>query len=331
MNRTRHKRYKQQKPGGGGRVAALAILAVIILAVSGYLFLKRHHEATHHAPPPVASPAEPKAPVTPEAVAPRPPPQLPATGESLPERGAATAPAETPPLAGKRHQPDQAGAGKGRLAIIIDDMGSSMEEARSLADIGVPLTFSIIPGLHSYREVASFAASHGIETMIHIPMQPKEWPQRRLEANGLLLSMDDDAVRGRLEEFMRDIPGAVGANNHMGSEYTEHGEKMRVVLEELKSRGLFFIDSVTTAGTTGLRLAREMGVRSERRNVFLDNEQNEAYILGQLNQAVRVARRTGAGIAICHPHPATIRALTALLPGLEQQGITLVPASRLVR
>lgn len=223
------------------------------------------------------------------------------------------------------------GPGEGRLAIIIDDMGTSVEEARSLADIGVPLTFSIIPGLHSSREVASFAASKGIETMIHMPMQSQGWPQRRLEANGLLLSMDDAAVTDRVEEFVREIPTAVGANNHMGSEYTEHEEKMRVVLGVLKSRGLFFVDSVTTAKTTGLRLAREMGVKSARRNVFLDNEQNAAYIRGQLNQAVRVAQKTGAGIAIGHPHPATISALTALLPELGKQGITLVPASRLVR
>ena len=69
-----------------------------------------------------------------------------------------------------------AGLRTGRLAIIIDDMGTSMQEARSLAGIGVPLTFSIIPGLRYYREVAEFATSNGIETMIHIPMQSKEWP-----------------------------------------------------------------------------------------------------------------------------------------------------------
>ncbi len=327
MNRTRHKRYKQQQ-GGGGRFATLAILAVILLAVCGYLFLKPHHGTVRPVPPTVPPPVASRTPLSPET--PVPPPQPPAA-ETVPKMGATPHPVVTPPVTGEARRPDYAGEGKGRLAVIIDDMGSSVGEARSLADIGVPLTFSIIPGLARYREVASFAASAGIETMIHIPMQPKEWPQRRLEANGLLLSMDDAAVRDRLEGFMRDMPSAVGANNHMGSEYTEHGDKMRVVLGVLKSRGLFFIDSMTSPRTTGLRLAREMGVRSERRNVFLDNEQNEAYIQGQLNQAVQTARKAGTAIAICHPHPATIKALASLLPGLEQQGITLVPASRLVR
>lgn len=218
-----------------------------------------------------------------------------------------------------------------QLAIIIDDMGSSMQEARTLAGIGVPLTFSIIPGLRSYREVASFAASSGIEAMIHIPMQSKEWPERRLEHNGLLVSMSDADISEKLADFMRNLPGAVGANNHMGSEFTEHEDKMRAVLEALKGRGLFFIDSVTSSESAGTRLAKELGVKSGRRNVFLDNEQNDAYIRGQLRQAVQLARKTGRAIAICHPHPATLQTLAAALPELKAQGITLVPASQLVR
>jgi polysaccharide deacetylase 2 family uncharacterized protein YibQ len=233
-------------------------------------------------------------------------------------------PEDTPPV-------DKPVGRSGRLAIIIDDMGSSMQEARSLAGIGVPLTFSIIPGLRSYREVAAFAASSGIETMIHLPMQSQGWPERRLEANGLLVSMADDAISERLEEFMRTLPAAVGANNHMGSEFTEHEDKMRVVLTTLQGKGLFFVDSVTSPKTVGLRLARELNMKSGKRNVFLDNEQDPAYIQGQLNQAVRLAKKTGGVIAICHPHPVTIRTLETALPALARQGITLVSASQLVK
>ena len=210
-------------------------------------------------------------------------------------------------------------------------MGGSMQEARSLAGINVPLTFSIIPGLHRCREVAAFAASNGIETMIHIPMQPKGWPEQRLEAHGLLVSMADEAIRERLDDFTRAIPQAVGANNHMGSEFTEHEDKMRVVLGGLKGRGLFFIDSVTSSQSVGNRLARELEMKYGRRNVFLDNEQDTTYILGQLDQVVRMAKKRGAAIAICHPHPATIRTLQSALPRLAGQGVILVPASQMVR
>ncbi|MFZ4855363.1 MAG: divergent polysaccharide deacetylase family protein [Desulfuromonadaceae bacterium] len=223
------------------------------------------------------------------------------------------------------------GSGSGRLAIIIDDMGSSMSEARSLEAIKVPLTFAIIPGLRVDTEVAAFAAAHTIETMIHLPMQSKGWPTQRLEVNGLLVEMDEGEIQERMSGFVQKFPKAVGANNHMGSEFTEHGEKMTAVLQSLQKHNLFFIDSVTSAGSVGGEIAQRLGVRSARRNVFLDNEQNRSYIIGQLNQAVRLAKKNGSAIAICHPHPATIAALAASLPGLAGQGITLVPASRLVK
>lgn len=321
MTRPNQKKQKQ----GGGSYAALIVLALVLLSVGGYLLFSPDSETskTVQAPPPpirmATPPPSPRPPVPPTAgVAPK-------TEEKPVYPVAKPAPEAAVPV------PPVKGSGPGKLAIIIDDMGANLQEARSLAAIGVPLTFSIIPGLRSYREVASFAAANGMEIMIHIPMQSKGWPERRLEANGLLVSMQESAIREHIEGFCRDIPRAVGANNHMGSEFTEHEAQMRAVLEVLQGKGLFFIDSVTSPHSVGQKLAREMGIRTARRQVFLDNEQDAAYIVGQLDQAVRMAKKNGAAIAICHPHPMTIRTLAAALPALQHQGIAFVPASQLVK
>lgn len=320
MTKSRHNRYK--KKSSGSAYAVLAILVLLFLVIGGYLAFKPGQPSPkppHPIPPLVQNTPQPE---QPGPVSPTSPEQAPVQADMTSARPI-TRPAVIP------HTPVPTGSGQ--LAIIIDDMGTSLQEARSLAGIGVPLTFSIIPGLRNYREVAAFAAANGIETMIHIPMQPKGWPQRKLEANGLLLSMNDADITTQVNEFMAEIPKAVGANNHMGSEFTEHENDMRAVLVALKSSGLFFIDSMTSPKTVGLKLAEELGMKAARRDVFLDNEQNGPYIQGQLDQAVRIAKRRGASIAICHPHPATISALAALLPGLERQGIKLVPVSHLVR
>ncbi|MDD2501315.1 MAG: divergent polysaccharide deacetylase family protein [Geobacter sp.] len=221
-------------------------------------------------------------------------------------------------------------SGKAELAIIIDDMGSSLQEARSLAGIGVPITFAIIPGLRHDREVAHYATGQGIEIMIHMPMQSREYPQRRLEANGLLLEQSDEELRSRVLDYLNALPQAVGANNHMGSGFTEHPDKMRVVLKLLKEKGLFYVDSITTPKTTGLKVAAECRLPASRRDVFLDNEQKEEYIRGQLEQAVARARKNGHAIAICHPHPTTISTLTKTLPELQSKGVTLVKITKLV-
>ncbi|MBT1074496.1 divergent polysaccharide deacetylase family protein [Geobacter grbiciae] len=221
-------------------------------------------------------------------------------------------------------------AGSGNLAIIIDDMGKGMQEARSIIDIGVPVTFSIIPGLPKVRQVAQEAQRRGIEAMIHLPMEPKGYPERRLEENGLLLSQSNDEIVVRMNGYFKEVPQAVGANNHMGSAFTENKEKMAIVLRVLKEKGLFFVDSKTSAISVGESTAREMGLRTASRSVFLDNIQDVGYISKQIRQAASIARKRGSAIAICHPHPATIQALAAELPKLRDEGVTFVPASSLV-
>ena len=307
-------------------MAALVILILIIGAVAGYFMFSPPAKTgvTLSRPElPHVKPVMPAASI-PKSAIPVPHPVLHPPHKEQSEK---------PPTAAipEPEKPGVGGSSSARLAIIIDDMGNSMAEARSLAAIKVPLTFSIIPGLRVDKDVAAYAVGNKIETMIHIPMQSKGWPGRHLEANGLLVAMGADELQERVAGFLQQIPGAVGANNHMGSEFTEREEKMEVVLRSLKKKNLFFIDSVTSPGSTGLKVAQRLGIRTARRNVFLDNEQERGYILGQLKQAIRVARKNGSAIAICHPHPATIAALAESLPELAGQGVTLVTASQLVK
>lgn len=231
-----------------------------------------------------------------------------------------------PPTA-KRSVP----AGRGKIAIIVDDMGSSRHEAEQLLKIGVPLTFSLIPGLAHVRDVAEAAHRRGEEVMVHIPMEPQGVENKPFEKNGLLLAMSDEELSRRLHGYLDAVPYAVGANNHMGSRFTEDSGKMRIVLGLLKERKMFFVDSKTSPASVGDRLAREMGVSTAARNVFLDNEQDLAAIRKQVGQLAALARRKGSAVGICHPHKATIEALALTLPALRTEGITFVHASDLVR
>ena len=221
--------------------------------------------------------------------------------------------------------------GPGTVAIIVDDMGSSMKELRDLIAIRIPLTFSIIPGLAKGREVAEAAHRQGYEVMLHIPMEPVGYPQQRLEANGLLLTQDHGEVERRMRGYLNAVPHVVGANNHMGSRYTEDAGKMRTVLGVLRENEMFFVDSRTSQRSVGYSLAGEMGLAAGTRNVFLDNVQDVEAIRKQLDELGMLARRRGSAIGICHPRRTTIQALTAILPAMERDGIRFVYASELVR
>jgi hypothetical protein len=90
-----------------------------------------------------------------------------------------------------------------------------------------------------------------------------------------------------------------------------------------------FLDSRTIGGSVAGSLAQEMGVAHATRDVFLDNRRDVAAIRAQLEEAERIARKTGSAVAIGHPYDETIQALSAWLPTLAEKKIALVPISAL--
>jgi len=326
-----------KKQGGGFRpFLYLALTAVLIILL--FYFLEKHKK-----PEPVKPPSKPsfeqpqvsgkpsRKPKIPETLREPEQPAIPVKPEQPvkhpPVREGCLSPAVTAPPVKHPEVP-----GTATIAVIIDDMGTSVREVRSLMEIGVPLTFSIIPGLREAREVAETAHAGGYDVMLHIPMEPMDYPARRLEANGLLLAYSDNEIEKRVRGLIQSVPHAVGANNHMGSRFTQDRDKMRAVLGVLKENGMYFVDSMTTPKSVGLSLAREMGLRATARNApFIDNSADVGAIKAQLASLERLARKNGSVVGICHPHGATIRALTEELPRMRDRGISFVYVSQLLR
>ena len=96
-------------------------------------------------------------------------------------------------------------------------------------------------------------------------------------------------------------------------------------MQEIGAReDLFFIDSYTTASSIALSIARDKGVPSARRNVFLDSAESLLDIAGEFERLKREADEFGFAIGIGHPYPETIAYLQEALPQLAAQGIDLV-------
>lgn len=317
MDKRRSRSANRRKKSSGKR-PLITLFVIIILIALAFLLL----ETLKRSAPvkPTEQPTGQPAPVERHKMPER-------TGEGAIVQQPYTTAVKPLPLA----HPRKRETGPGTVAIIVDDMGSSMKEVNELMAIKLPLTFSIIPGLAKGKEVAQAAQANGYLVMIHIPMEPQGFPRQRMEKNGLLLSQSDAEIQKRVSGFMQAVPYAAGANNHMGSRFTEDKSKMGTVLGLLKGKGLFFIDSKTTPHSVGYSLAREMGLETASRNIFIDNVQDVNAIKGQLEQLAEMARRNGAAIGICHPHKSTIIALTALLPELHRSGINFVYARDLVR
>ncbi|MDF1553289.1 MAG: divergent polysaccharide deacetylase family protein [Deferrisomatales bacterium] len=226
-------------------------------------------------------------------------------------------------LPGVKHVP--------QLAVVIDDMGRNLELERQFLDLPLEITPSLLPHLHHTGEVAAYAAARGREFLLHLPMQPRDYPRQNPGEGAILEGMDEAQARAGVRALLRAVPGAAGANNHMGSRLTELREPMTWVLDELRAEGLFFLDSVTTGESVGVEVARELGLGWARRDVFLDNVREVAAVGEQLDKAAALARERGTAVAIGHPHRATLQALAEWAPRLRAAGVRVVPLGRLVR
>lgn len=151
------------------------------------------------------------------------------------------------------------------------------------------------------------------------------------EAQELRPGMTSGDLTSLVNQMLQAIPYVVGVNNHQGSQATSDSALMSELMPILRDRQLFYIDSRTSATTVAFDTARENGVRCAFRNVpFLDDVVEVNAVRKQLELALRGAREKGAAVAIGHPHPATLQALSELLPHAEAQGVRLVFASNLV-
>ena len=219
-----------------------------------------------------------------------------------------------------------------RLAVILDDAGWNAALAAEVERMDMPLTVAVLPGGPQGREIASrLAASPVIEVILHMPMEPLR-PAKCPASPCLRLAMTDDEIAAEFAKALDSCaPVVKGVNNHMGSAFTMDADRMRVLLSEVKKRGLFFVDSVTSSRSCAYAVARELGVPAARRQVFLDNSTDPAAIRARIAEAEGIARKEGRAVAIGHiTKPATIEALREELPRLQSEGIELVRVSDLL-
>jgi polysaccharide deacetylase 2 family uncharacterized protein YibQ len=216
-----------------------------------------------------------------------------------------------------------------RLAIILDDLGNDRAAAEAIFALPYHLTISVLPDHAHSAEIAEEAHRRGYEVMLHLPMQSVG--NEKPEAQELHPGMTTEDVTPLVNQMLRAVPYAVGVNNHQGSQATSDPALMSELMPILRDRQLFYIDSRTSATTVAFDTARENGVRCAFRNVpFLDDVAEVNAVRKQLELALRGAREKGEAVAIGHPHPATLQALSQLVPHAEAQGVHLVFASDLV-
>ncbi|MCX5894576.1 MAG: divergent polysaccharide deacetylase family protein [Proteobacteria bacterium] len=227
------------------------------------------------------------------------------------------------------NDPENISLEKPCIALIIDDIGPSPGRARQFLELNIPITFAVLPRYPNSEDLAVEIHERGHEIMLHQPMEPYDsgidpGPGALYVGDGL------DRILRVIEGNIPSVQFATGVNNHMGSKFTSCQKEMQHTLEIIKERGLFFVDSLTSANSKGYDTAKKLNMPAACRNIFLDNHLNELAIIYQLKKLAEHAIKYGHAIGIGHPHPETVRAIRLFLKGFKSSNINLVHISDLL-
>lgn len=220
-------------------------------------------------------------------------------------------------------------SGSARLAIVIDDLGNSLQAGLTAIALPADITLAVMPHRKHSKRLAERAGRLGKDVILHAPMST---------INGLALG--PGALNGSLAEIefktklafaIESIPYVKGLNNHMGSQLTTNPTAMNWVMQVLKEKQLFFLDSRTSAKSVGFSTAQAMGLPSASRDIFLDNETDIEHIHIQFKKALAIAEKYGSAIAIGHPYKTTLTYLQHVLPQISGTHVRVHRISELLQ
>lgn len=220
----------------------------------------------------------------------------------------------------------------GKLAIIIDDFGQNRNGVEEMTSINRHLTFAVMPFLTFSQSDAENSHNKGFEIIVHLPMEAYTklgWVGPR----PILSVMSSSEVQQVVYDSFENIPYAVGANIHMGSKAGDDRRVISDILDVIKEKGVYFVDSRASRNPVAKKIGDEKSIKCFDRNVFIDGKKPKSYIKKQLLKAGEMALKNGQAIAIGHVGTeggkVTAQAINEMLPEFDKRNVQLVFVSEL--
>jgi len=323
MARPQPSRGSEQRGNILPLVAAWLLVLVLTVAAGGYVAW--HYDA---GAPRLGKPVTVALPPAPDL--PEPEPETAKVSVDPVEREGSEAAVEQPavepsdPVAPVYEGPPQ-------IAVVLTGLGLANEATETAIDrlpSGITLSFS--PYAETLDQLIPRARAMGHEVMIDLPMEPASFPLDDPGPQALLTGMSPEQNLQRLRWFLDRGRDFAGVAMHMGSRFVESRDELRPILEELKARGILFLDNGSSDASLAGQLASELSLPFAANDRSIDDgEANREAINARLVQIERIALTDGTAVAMAQPYPVTLDRLANWAASLDARGFALVPVSML--
>ncbi|RMF07039.1 MAG: divergent polysaccharide deacetylase family protein, partial [Alphaproteobacteria bacterium] len=218
-----------------------------------------------------------------------------------------------------------------RIAILITGLGLSEQiTTEAITKLPPEISLAFSPYGSNLQGWVRQARGAGHEVMLQLPLEPFDYPDNDPGPQTLLTSLSPEENKKRLLWLLARFTGYTGVTNHMGAKFVAAQEAFLPVLEELRSRGLIYVDDGTAARSAAGAIARDLGLGFTAAHLQIDVGGTPDAIDEALEKLETMSRETGLAIGIGTSLPVTIARLSAWARGLADKGIILVPVSAAV-
>lgn len=211
-----------------------------------------------------------------------------------------------------------------KLAILIDDVGMNTKVAENFVELGMKLNYAVLPFLPRSLEAGEILRKAGHTTILHMPMEGSNENLNK-KTEGLLHSkMPAQEIKKTFDKAMDNVGNLKGFNNHMGSVFTSNEEKIKTLLDYIKDKDLYFIDSNTSRNTKAHEIAKKIGIPTFKCSGFLDNSNKVEDIEKEIVRFINMAKDREKVLVIGHYHQNMVEALKNKKEFIEKSGVKLV-------
>ena len=219
-----------------------------------------------------------------------------------------------------------------QMAFVVIDLQREPESLfESYRSSPVPLTVALRPDQPALAATARALRDSGREIFLHMPMEPRGYPQVDPGKNAILLDLSRIEIEERIDRCLSSVGPAEGIMSRLGGAAVNDPDVMRAVLGEVKRRDLLFIDAHGAGPSVVDQVGEETGARTMTLGGSLDVPgPTIAGVRARLKQLVELATHRGTLVVTFKASATVLQVLQAESPKLREQGVEIVPASRLV-
>ena len=221
-------------------------------------------------------------------------------------------------------RPYDASDARARIAVVVVGLGRGQADTNKALELPGEVTLAFSPYGEALDDWARQARAAGHEVLLEVPMEPRNFPRDDPGPRALLTSLGPNQNLDRLEWLLARFTGYIGVVDLAGDRFTASEPHLHPLLDELKRRGLVYLDRFG-AGSLAERIAGDVGLMRLSADLVLDDEPSRAEIGRRLVAAEAYARRAGSVVLIARTYPVTFDMLQRWFTELDGDALALAP------